>query len=377
MRVGNWFLWLTVVLFSCANEDKVPSETQVDVETEIEGNSKNLSNEERVEEAKIGSPSFGSVSRCVLVVNLDLQENIKSYEFGVLDPQSPPITYSSIDSEGNFVHGFDPIKNQLYVLNIKGNPLFIFPDSDTIQISADQSNHGGIDWSVKGSKETSILVSMVGLGKTYQMNPQLYNSKLNEFLIEKSPSMAVAMVTEMNLMSDPDNNYELIKLIAEKHRGIEEFNPFVKKADQLKPNPIVVGNEAPDFSLPNQNGEIVDLSSFRGKYVLVDFWASWCGPCRRENPNVVRNYQKYHGKGLEILGVSLDRSKEGWLRAIQSDGLVWSHVSDLKMWQSDVVPLYRIKGIPFMVLLDPAGKIIAINLRGAQLNAKLAEIFGE
>lgn len=136
----------------------------------------------------------------------------------------------------------------------------------------------------------------------------------------------------------------------------------------------LVGKEAPDFELPDVNGKTVSLKSFRGKYVLVDFWASWCKPCRNENPNVVRAYQQYKDKNFTILGVSLDKEKEGWVKAIADDQLTWSHVSDLKFWDSKVVPLYGIEGIPFNVLLDPQGKVIAKDLRGSELLAKLAEV---
>ena len=139
-----------------------------------------------------------------------------------------------------------------------------------------------------------------------------------------------------------------------------------------------IGSIAPDFSQPDTSGKIISLSSFRGKYILVDFWASWCGPCRAENPNVVKAYAKYHPKGFEILGVSLDQptGKANWLKAIHADGLGWTQVSDLKFWKNEVAVLYGIKAIPQNFLLDPNGKIIAKNLRGEDLNKKLIELFG-
>ena len=136
---------------------------------------------------------------------------------------------------------------------------------------------------------------------------------------------------------------------------------------------INIGDQAIEINLPNPNGEYVKLSSFRGKYVLVDFWASWCGPCRMENPNVVNLYKKYKDKGFEIYGVSLDMDKKSWLEAIQKDNLTWTQVSDLAYWNSIVVANYRISGIPATVLLDKEGKIIAKDLRGPELEAKLKE----
>jgi peroxiredoxin len=135
-----------------------------------------------------------------------------------------------------------------------------------------------------------------------------------------------------------------------------------------------VGKTAPDFELPDVNGKPIKLSSFRGKYVLVDFWASWCGPCRLENPAVVEAYNHYKNKNFTILGVSLDREKADWLKAIKDDNLAWTHVSDLQFWNSKAVELYRFEGIPFNVLIDPEGKVIAEGLRGEQLDKKLQQI---
>jgi peroxiredoxin len=134
------------------------------------------------------------------------------------------------------------------------------------------------------------------------------------------------------------------------------------------------GQVAPEINLPSPDGKEIALSSLRGKVVLIDFWASWCGPCRKEMPNVVKAYAKFKNKGFEIYGVSLDQDKEHWVEAIKKDGITWPQVSDLQQWQSSVVKLYTIQGIPFTVLIDKEGKILAKNLRGEQLEAKLAEV---
>ena len=131
----------------------------------------------------------------------------------------------------------------------------------------------------------------------------------------------------------------------------------------------------PDFVMNDINGKPVKLSSFKGKYVLVDFWASWCGPCRRENPNVLANYNKYHDKGLEIVGVSLDKDKAAWLKAIQTDGLPWTHVSDLKGWNNAAAVEFGVKVVPTNFLLDKDGKVVAKNIREEELGSKLKSIF--
>ncbi|MBK8711094.1 MAG: AhpC/TSA family protein [Niastella sp.] len=169
-----------------------------------------------------------------------------------------------------------------------------------------------------------------------------------------------------------------------KHQGIAalsaQFNEAMARVNQpstpnARPGIPGVGDMAPDITMNDAAGKPFSLSSLKGKYVLVDFWASWCAPCRGENPNIVEAYKKYKSKNFTILGVSLDENKEAWQKAIDKDGLQWKQVSDLKGWENAAVPLYGFDGIPYNVLIDPNGKIIAKELRGSGLQSKLAELF--
>jgi peroxiredoxin len=157
----------------------------------------------------------------------------------------------------------------------------------------------------------------------------------------------------------------------------ETGKKFAERLPKLKA--VALGAIAPEFAEADTSGKIINLSSFRGKYVLVDFWASWCGPCRHENPNVVKAFNRYKTQKFTIIGVSLDRpgARDKWLAAIHKDGLNWTQVSDLKFWDSKTAGSYAVRAIPQNFLLDPDGKIIGKNLRGDDLENKLEEIFGK
>lgn len=137
-----------------------------------------------------------------------------------------------------------------------------------------------------------------------------------------------------------------------------------------------IGSKAPEFTQNDVEGRPVSLSSFKGKYVLIDFWASWCGPCRMENPNVLAAFNRFKSKNFTVLGISLDKDKDAWVKAINADGLTWTQLSDLKAWQNEVAAMYKVQTIPQNFLVDPSGNIVAKNLRGSDLESKLCELLG-
>ncbi len=186
---------------------------------------------------------------------------------------------------------------------------------------------------------------------------------------------------DMDLFAETDSvlyaNYPQSGAVRALHNQLITMKNQAAAASAPRAGTLPAGETAPEIDLPSPQGKNIKLSSTRGDIVLLDFWASWCPPCRRENPNLVKNYRKYHGKGFEIYQVSLDKDKQQWTSAIQSDQLDWIHVSDLKYWNSMVVPLYHINSIPTNYLLDKKGRIIASNLRGEELSRKLDEIFNQ
>ena len=210
---------------------------------------------------------------------------------------------------------------------------------------------------------------------TQQTIQQATNSSLALFILSTYQGMARDPNFRINGFTDA----EVVALLTDVLNKFPERTDIAGIRNSVEasiPKSLWVGKTAPEISLPDTDGKTVKLSSFRGKYVLVDFWASWCGPCRRENPNVVQAFNQFKNKNFTILGVSLDRpgQKENWIKAIKEDNLTWTHISDLKFWQSEVVAVYRVGGIPFNVLVDPDGKIVAENLRGNALGQKLQEV---
>jgi len=207
-----------------------------------------------------------------------------------------------------------------------------------------------------------------------------YSDIVAKKIIENPSSLASIMAIQQIKPEIYLDVYKALdKGLSEKYPNnadIKSFHGMVQQTEMMvsRTQAIKIGAEAPDLILPMQNDKDLPLSALRGKVVLIDFWASWCGPCRKELPNVKHCYEKYKSKGFEILGVSLDKNRDEWIDAISKEELTWPQVSDLKFWQSEAVKIYAVQSIPYTVLIDKNGIIIATDLRGAELDKKLAEV---
>lgn len=222
------------------------------------------------------------------------------------------------------------------------------------------------------------------LSKELQKPYEAIIKEYSDMLAKKVQANASSFSSIMGVQQlSPENYLEAYKALDKgltakypDNADVKSFHGMVQQTEMMvaRTASIKVGNEAPELILPMPNDKELALSSLRGKVVLIDFWASWCAPCRKEMPNVKRAYEKYKNKGFEIYSVSLDKDRDAWLEAISKDGLTWPQVSDLKFWQSEAVQTYAVQSIPYTVLIDKEGKIIATALRGADLEKKLAEV---
>ncbi len=282
------------------------------------------------------------------------------------------------------------------------NMINLYVENNDIDIESDVSNLAGTN--VKGSKTHADLVAFQQamkpfdeksqdivaryreaaarndqekvneLMKEYEKLSDEQNEAIEAFIKKHNDSYLTPFIIRRYLVFDLDGNElsALLEPIAEDVRVTDDYKKLAERAETLKR--VAIGEPAVDFTLNDPDGNPIALSSFRGKYLLVDFWASWCKPCRMENPNVVKTYNDYKDKGFEILGVSFDEDKTKWVDAIEADHLTWSQVSDLKGWKSKAAGLYAVNSIPHTVLIDPDGIIIAKNLRGDSLRERLVEL---
>ena len=243
-------------------------------------------------------------------------------------------------------------------------PMVFFLDNDAMQVSMNES---GKELTIAGSEANDIFLRNVKItrSKGYSLDS----------LIAAHPTSPVAayfVVKDFAYKLDLDGMKAVRAQFDVSLDGSEYVNQIESMIARMEN--VQVGSIAPDFTLPDVDGNQVSLSSFRGKYVLVDFWAAWCPDCRKENPNIVAAWEKFKDKNFAVLGVSLDRNRDQWLAAIEKDNLAWTQVSDLKYWSSDAAVLYCIRWIPMSYLIDPEGKIVAIGLEGEELHKKLEEL---
>lgn len=261
---------------------------------------------------------------------------------------------------------------------IKGSPDidFIRKVNELVQSVQNSPEIAQLNQDFEAARQKGDQKTMLALQQKYQDLAAIKQAEAAKLIEEHPASLGVINLLQNNVI-DKDQFFDVYVSVADKLKKewpeYSHAKEFIESVDKMKATAI--GQPAPEIALPNPDGEIKRLSSFKGGYVLVDFWAKWCGPCRAENPNIVRVYNKYKDKGFTVFGVSLDRTKEDWLKAINDDNLTWTHVSDLKFWQSEAARTYNINAIPFSILLDPDGVIIAKNLRGPALEQKLEEIF--
>jgi peroxiredoxin len=341
----------------------------------------------------------------------DVQANIKNYNNPqvilekLAEGKVTPIDTATVDPEGNFSFDGSVDEKSFYRLNFnnQGFVFFVSAPDEHVEINLDANNYR--DYTITGSEDAVILHEFNnGLVKFYTLQdslnkefPQYQNHPnkdsiiqafrnvylksevdkaafVREFLDKHSDSYAAMAIVEQLDKDEAINYYIQVKdALSDRYAQNSTYIAFANRVDGL--SKLKIGSQIPDINLPSPNGSNIALSSLRGKYVLVDFWASWCKPCRMENPNIVTEYNKYKSQGFTIYGVSLDREKIAWTDAIAADKLDWPHVSDLSFWNSEVVPQFGIEGIPFSILVDKEGKIVAKNLRGPALGLKLAEIF--
>lgn len=216
-------------------------------------------------------------------------------------------------------------------------------------------------------------LSMKKIDSTYYALSDQLSALNKQFIIDNNTNILGPFYTLRVYYSD--NDYPIVDSLDNTFDPLLADSKYIKELTRILGvwKDLQVGMHAPDFMQNDSTGNPLKLSNFQGKYLLVDFWASWCGPCRAENPNIVAAYNEFKDKGFTILGVSLDENRAKWIKAIEKDNLTWNHVSDLKGWDNEVSTAYGIRAIPYSILLDPDGVIIGKNLRGEELRKKLSE----
>ena len=295
----------------------------------------------------------------------------------------PELTSSVVNGKFRFEGKLQFPDFKLISFNKAAPYITLFLDNSTVTITAQKD---ALDHAVvKGSPTNDDFVVFNNLIKPYESLFQPEGNKdpetikkvaglLEDFARKYNNSYVAPLAIYRNnlLTGNASLMEELYNNMTDQVRTSPIGGYIAQQIAEAKKNPI--GKPLPDFSQPDTAGNMVSLSSLKGKYVLVDFWASWCGPCRQENPNVLSAYNRYKNKNFTVLGVSLDKTKEPWIKAINDDGLIWTHISDLKGWANGVAQQFQIQSIPQNFLVDPSGIVIAKNLRGSALDNKLASL---
>lgn len=317
--------------------------------------------------------------------------------------QEPVVIDSTTLKNGKFELRGMAKDEGLYALTLAQGPqILLVNDAKSIRVKMDVNNYKAYE--TEGSKASTSLHELFGsyekqfekVKQAFIMLDSLQGQKVSDSILtfhklQRKNEMGKLNFILTNFIQKTESPAACLHALGMATRSMEldelrtlalnAATKFKEYEGMQKFKKILVGQEypllnkqAPEIALPTPKKDTVTLSSFRGKYVLVDFWASWCKPCRQENPNVVAAYNKYKDKNFTILGVSLDNDKKSWTDAITADNLTWTHVSDLLQWDSPLVGLYKFEGIPFNVLIDPSGKIIASGLREDALDKKLNEV---
>ncbi len=339
------------------------------------------------------------------------EDGAKLYVYNVEDNNQPEVVDTLVVQQQKFEASYPKtdklLLGYLGVENPRGTVVF-FPENEdlTVHIYKDSLAASYVTGSKLNEAYSDFLRTVNAyaqrkqeLGMRFQVARQQQDLELaRQIQLENAQLVEEEAAYKMNFARENNNSIYSIMLVnemlnrkeitaAEARELIDNLPPKFAasllasdlKATLAQMKKADIGELAPDFSAPTPEGEMLSLKETLGKYTIVDFWASWCKPCRIENPNVVRVYEKYHDKGLNIISVSLDRDgqKERWLQAIEDDNMDWYHVSNLKFWQDPIAKAYNVRSIPATFLLDENGRIIDKDLRGPALEAKIASLLGE